>query len=125
MTTPTEMTPSQSPAVDTDLMTPTQFFDAAHSVLSKMGEYRLLVAVLQDALHCFQTHMHATSIHEQQLFAEAQAWIMGGDSTIRRPGAHQTPNLSFEYVCEMLDIVPDRLRVSLRRDAGRVGRRYN
>lgn len=118
------MTRAMHPLVEPDVMVPEQFFATAPTkALSKTGEYRLLVAVLQDAIHCFQTNMHGTSRREQRLFAETKRWIMGSDPNDHRPPGGQSPTLSFEYVCEILDIVPDHLRASLRRDAGRVQRR--
>jgi len=114
------MTPSKRPDVNWDPILPTQVFDSAHSALSKTGEYRLLVAVLQNAIHCFQTNMHATDVRDQRLFVETQQWIMGDGVHDDCGAVHQDLGFSFEYVCEMLDIVPDRLRDSLRRDARRV-----
>ena len=52
---------------------------------TKQGEYRLLLAVLEDAINCFQENAHATDKSKQRLFAEVQGWITGeGGDTVDR-----------------------------------------
>lgn len=70
------------------------------------GERRLLMAVLDDALRCFQKYAFASDLRGQELFREAEEWLMEP-----RTGAAFT----FEYICEARGLDPDFLRSSLRR----------
>ena len=68
------------------------------------GEERLMLAVLQDALKCFQKHASAQYVWEKKLFREAQDWIMD-----KNTGWY----FSFENICETLQLNPDYLRRGL------------
>ena len=59
------------------------------------GEKDAVIAMLEDAVHCFQTYVLAKKPHERRLFQEAEEWI---DST----DAHWY--FSFENICEILGI---------------------
>jgi hypothetical protein len=68
------------------------------------GEERLMLAVLQDAVDCFQEHVLARSLWEKKLFQEAENWIL----------AKNTDWLfSFENICEALQLSPDYIRRGL------------
>jgi hypothetical protein len=41
----------------------------------QLGEERLMLAVLQDAVDCFQEHVLAQYIWEKKLFQDAEDWI--------------------------------------------------
>jgi hypothetical protein len=69
-------------------------------------EQRLLIAVLEDAIYCFERYHDARDCRSRRLFREAEEWIMG---------AHDSQPLSFEYVCAVLDLEPSAVRCSLRR----------
>jgi len=97
-----------------DVILPVQFFPPRHQLLGKVGEYRLLIAILEDALACFQRYSGGKSRREHRLFKEAEGWIMLADNRPRR-GDDTAPAFSFEYVCEVLGIAPDHLRRRLRR----------
>jgi len=87
-----------------DTLLPEQFF----SLLSRkplQGEKRLLLAMLEDAVHCFQTYLLARKPHERRLFQEAEEWIDSKDSQWF---------FSFENICEILGIHPGRLRDALK-----------
>jgi hypothetical protein len=87
-----------------DTLLPEQFF----SLLGRkplQGEKRLLLAMLEDAVHCFQTYLLAKKPHERRLFQEAEEWI---DST----ESHWY--FSFENICEILGIHPGRMRDALK-----------
>src|SRR5713226_7623914 len=86
-----------------DTLLPEQFF----SLLGRkplQGEKRLLLAMLEDAVHCFQTYLLARKPHERRLFQEAEEWINSKD-------LHWF--FSFENICEILGIHPGRLRDAL------------
>src|SRR5581483_2140680 len=87
-----------------DTLLPEQFF----TILGRkpiQGEKRLLLAMLEDAVHCFQTYVLAKKPHERRLFQEAEEWI---DST----DAHWY--FSFENICDILGIHPGQMRVALK-----------
>lgn len=69
-------------------------------------EKRLLYAVLEDAVLCFQRFANGTSRGEKQLFQEAADWIFKRDDSVV---------LSFEFICEICGFDPDFLRMGLRR----------
>ncbi len=86
-----------------DTLLPEQFF----SILGRkplQGEKRLLLAMLEDAVHCFQTYLLARKPHERRLFQEAQEWIESTDT-------HWF--FSFENICDILGIHPGRMREAL------------
>ena len=87
-----------------DTLLPEQFF----SLLGRsplQGEKRLLLAMLEDAVHCFQTYLLARKPHERRLFQEAEDWIDSRDSQWF---------FSFENICEIIGIHPGRLRDALK-----------
>jgi hypothetical protein len=94
-----------------DVVLPTQFFGTLRrQAPTKRGECQLLVAVLEDAVHCFQKYLLANDRQGQRLFREAQQWMM----TEGAP-TEDGPMLSFGYVCEMLGLDPSYLREGLHR----------
>lgn len=87
-----------------DTLLPEQFFTLMGRK-PPQGEKRLLLAMLEDAVHCFQTYLTARKPHERRLFQEAEEWI---DST----DAHWY--FSFENISDILNIHPGRLRTALK-----------
>ncbi len=65
---------------------------------------RLMLAVLKDAIDCFQRHAHVSNGKRDQLFLEAQDWILQRDS--------DWP-FSFENICNVLRLDPDYIRSGL------------
>ena len=87
-----------------DTLLPEQYF----TLLGRkplQGEKRLLLAMLEDAVHCFQTYLLAKKPHERRLFQEAEEWIISTDGLWF---------FSFENICDVLDINPDRMREALK-----------
>jgi hypothetical protein len=80
----------------------------------KQGECQLLIAVLEDAINCFQKYVFAGDTYGRRLFQEAEQWMMEKNPE-RPPSNDEEPSLSFEYVCEVLGLDPDYLRHGLRR----------
>jgi hypothetical protein len=68
------------------------------------GEERLMLAVLQDAVKCFQEHVLAQHLWEKKLFREAEEWILEKNSDWL---------FSFENICETLQLNPDYIRRGL------------
>jgi hypothetical protein len=63
-----------------------------------------MLAVLQDAVECFQKHAMAQYVWEKKLFREAEDWIL--EKNIDWP-------FSFENICETLQLNPDYIRRGL------------
>ena len=64
-----------------DLLLPAQFFAALKQKAQACGERRLMVAILEDAVVCFQKHLWATDGRSRQLGAEAERWFLSDDSS--------------------------------------------
>lgn len=83
-------------------------------------ERLLMLAILEDAIVCFQDNVAATCKRKQTLHRDAEQWILDTD---------HDHLFSFENVCEMLGYEPDYLRRGLLRWrdealAGRHGKRH-
>jgi hypothetical protein len=68
------------------------------------GEERLMIAVLKDAVDCFQNCVLAQNPREQELLRQEEEWFLEKDS--KEP-------FSFENICETLQLDPDYLRQGL------------
>jgi len=67
-------------------------------------EKRLLLAVLEDAIICFQKYFHAQDAKQRRLYEEAVSWILArGDDRA----------FSFENICETSGLDADYLRMGL------------
>ena len=74
---------------------------------TKPSEHKLMLAVLDDAVSCFQKYFAARDKKEARLFREAEEWILQQDKSDWL--------LSFDDVCETLDLNPDYIREGLLR----------
>ena len=71
-------------------------------------EKALLLALLEDAIHCYRKFATARNRAGQQQFREAEAWLMGGgDDWV----------FAFENVCALLGLDPEYVRRGLRQAA--------
>jgi hypothetical protein len=68
------------------------------------GEERLMLAVLESAVECFQKHVLARKPSRKQLFQEAEEWFLEKNS-------HEL--FSFENICDTLQLHPDYIRQGL------------
>jgi hypothetical protein len=68
------------------------------------GEEKLMLAVLEEAVQCFQDYVLSTRPREKRLFQEAEEWILEKDSNYL---------FSFESICETLKIHPNYIRQGL------------
>src|SRR5262245_21458200 len=91
-----------------DFMLAEQFFDARRAGLE--GERSLMLAVLRDAVECYQKYALARDPRGRFEFDEARRWIESQD--------RDWP-YSFENICDVLDIDPVYLREGLERYAPR------
>lgn len=95
------MTDRQSGLFEPDALLPAQFYAAFRGGVHVKGEKRLMLAVLQDALDCFQKYAFSKDGPGRQLFADAESWIQCED---------RDWYFSFENICETLEINPEYLR---------------
>jgi len=89
-----------------DVVLAAQFFTDLRGRAAAEGERLLMVAVLEDAAHCFRKHLFAIDRRSQSLFEEAEEWLMEEDT-----GAA----FSFRHICESLDLEPRYIRLALRK----------
>jgi len=79
----------------------------------KKGEWLLIIAVLEDAVFCFQKYLFARDPHGQRLFRDAWEWLMVPQPR-PIPKNEDATGFSFEYICDVLGLDPDYLRHGLR-----------
>lgn len=89
-----------------DALLPAQFYAAFRGGSAVRGEKRLMLAVLEDALDCYQKYAFSRDGHGRQLFDESCEWI---------GSANRDWFFSFENICETLEINPEYLRRGLER----------
>jgi len=89
-----------------DILIPTQFLATYQRRFHLDPERGLMLAVLQDAVICFQEHLGATCKRKRALFLDAEDWLFDGDRSYL---------FSFENVCEALGFQSDYLRRGLLR----------
>lgn len=83
---------------------PERFFAEQRCALQQRGEYRLLVAVLQDALECWFRYRNAQRTRGQRLFREVEEWF----------SSHNQDRLfAFECICDYLALDPNYIRRGL------------
>ena len=87
-----------------DTLLPSQYFAALKRKGPHEPERRLATAVLQDAVDCFQKHLHSRERKARQLFLDAEQWIASDD---------RSWPFSFENICDLLQINSDFLRRGL------------
>lgn len=109
-----------------DLLTPQQFAELTHGTVEGPGEQKLMLAVLIDAIRCWQLRPLAeveveayttrateyASVHTRKpmlMAVEAHLWIFA-------PGG--TAVFAFDNVCEVLGYEPDLFREQLHRWRG-------
>ncbi len=99
-----------------EVVLPSQFAGTLRRLAPhKTGEYRLLIAVLENAVEFFQKYLRARNPVERRMFEEAEQWIMcDNDEETKRLDA-QGLAFTFRYVCEALGIEPEYLRCGLMR----------
>ena len=89
-----------------DILIETQYQSTYRRHFNLEPERVLMLAVLQDAVVCFQEHVQATCKRKQAMHRDAEEWILDSD---------QIYPFSFENVCEALGYDAEYLRNGLRR----------
>ena len=83
-----------------------EYFEAQRRKTILEPEKRLMLAILEDAVDCFQNNVFAQSVKGRRLFQEAEKWIVEVDGDWV---------FSFENVCETLELNPAYVRQGLLR----------
>jgi hypothetical protein len=92
--------------LEPDVVLPAQYFRVLRGRASYGGERRLIIAVLEDAINCFQKNLFATDSRGRRLFCEAENWLMSTDRELP---------FAFENICEFLSLDAEYIRRGLRR----------
>lgn len=94
---------------------PVQYSDPVAVRIQSSGEYRLLWAILEDAIDCYFRYSDLPSTSAQEQFREAEEWIESNEEEWL---------CSFNSICRHFQIEPGYLRRGLRERlaAKRVGR---
>jgi len=87
-----------------DPLTSTEYFDSLKRTLPMESEKRLMLAVLQDAVECYQKYIFARRGKDKNLFSDAEAWILEQDTR---------STFSFDNVCDSLGLAPNYVRAGL------------
>ena len=90
----------------TDTLLPEQYLDTFRRKTHLEPEKRLMLAVLEDAIACFQKYIHARDGKGKTLFRDATEWIEEENADWL---------FSFENICEMLGFNPRYVRNGLMR----------
>lgn len=87
-----------------DPLTTLDFFDSLRKNYPLESEKRLMLAVLEDAVECYQKYLTAANGKNESLFSDAEAWIFNRD---------EQSLFSFESICDNLGLAPEWLRFGL------------
>jgi len=93
-----------SSLLQVDSLIPYQYRETVERKLHLEAEKRLMLAILEDAIFCFQKYLSARSSKERRVFLETEAWIVEPESCWI---------FSFANVCESLSLNPSYIRRGL------------
>ena len=89
-----------------DTLATQQYHDTYRRKMPQQSEIRLMLAVLEDAINCFQDNIFAVNKKRIQLFKEAENWFMNDDTSWI---------FSFVSICAILNLEPDYFRQGIKR----------
>lgn len=89
-----------------DTLAATQYHDTYRRKIPQQPEIRLILAVLEDAVNCFQDNIFAVNKKRIQLFKEAEDWFVSDDASWI---------FSFVSICSLLQLEPGYFRQGLNR----------
>ena len=87
-----------------DVLTAQLYFGIFQQKPDSHPERRLMLAVLSDAIECFQKNVGCKTRRGRKLFINAESWINCGDASWP---------YSFEHICDVLGINASCLRMGL------------
>lgn len=94
------------PLLQDDAFLPVQYADMIRGNAGRPPEHRLLFAVLEDAVRCWQLYERATTRRGRNLFRETAAWFASDDDS--------SP-FAFVTTCQVFGLDPSYVRAGLRR----------
>jgi hypothetical protein len=86
------------------VLLPTQYVDLCRNAVARPPELRLRLAVLEDAVRCYQNHVNGTRPRARRIFEETDGWFAAD--------AAEEP-FSFVNVCAVLGIDAEYFRAGL------------
>ena len=89
-----------------DTLLPAQYFDTVCRKANSEPEKKLMLAILEDTVDCFQKYIFARDGRGKGIFREAEDWILEENSDRL---------FSFETVCDALGFNPSYVRQGLLR----------
>ena len=89
---------------DDDVSDSAEYLETIHRKIALEPERHLMLALLEDAVVCFQKNLYARTAKKRAEFEEAEAWILNEEDKAL---------FSFESVCNILGIEPGYLRRGL------------
>ncbi len=84
-----------------DILAPHEYWKVHRPDRFRQPELELMLAVLEDALHCYFANVQMRSRREKKIFNETEEWFFSKDSE----GV-----FTFENICSLLGIDPDYIR---------------
>jgi hypothetical protein len=104
----TGLTPSEKVAslFQPDTLLFTQFFDDRRNKTLRQPEKRLMLAILEDAIYCFQDNHSARHGKKKRLFNDVERWLFEANSGWL---------FAFENICSILEFNPEYVRKGLMR----------
>ncbi|HYY24922.1 MAG TPA: hypothetical protein VE689_05475 [Candidatus Udaeobacter sp.] len=87
-----------------DPLVPAQFFEIFRRQKVSVPEKKLMFAIMEDAIICFQKYASVRNHREMRCFREAESWIFNKDSDWW---------FSFENICAHLGLNPNYIRRGL------------
>jgi hypothetical protein len=87
-----------------DTVLSAQYFENIRRKTLLEAEKKLMLAILEDAVNCFQDNLSAQNGKGKKLFEEAEQWIVDRASDWI---------FSFEHICEALGFNPEYVRQGL------------
>ncbi len=89
-----------------DTILSAEYFDNLRRKTVLEPEKRLMLALLEDAVHCFRDNLSSQTARKKKLFDETENWILQKDGDWI---------FSFDQVCEALGFSPEYVRQGLLR----------
>jgi hypothetical protein len=88
-----------------DILAPHEYWKVHRPDRFRQPELELMLAVLEDALHCYFTNVQMRTRREKKIFAETEEWFF----SLENEGV-----FTFENICSLLAIDPDYIRRGLK-----------
>jgi hypothetical protein len=98
--------PRLDPLFEDEIILPVQYADMVRGDARRPPEHRLLFAVLEDAVRCWQLYETATTRRGRNLFWETAAWFASD--------ADDSP-FAFIAICQLFGLEPGYVRTGLQR----------